>query len=487
MQIRIDEKWQMGDVDGAIIGIGQNFNLSNVPDRLSEVLRQLKEKELFQGKIDESYALTWMNDSEWVELILIGLGDAESFTRNKFRAEIGDAFRALKKKKIKTLGIEIGAIKGIYDETKAISRILAETLIMSDYTFDDYKSDRKLYELKSVLLSGLSFDQDALDEGEILGKSNVFARSLTNMPANALTPTKLAEMASEYGQTCGFDVEIKELHDIKALKMEAFLSVSKGSSEPPKLIVMRYNGNEKSSKRLGLVGKGLTYDSGGLSIKPTPSMVNMKDDMGGASAVIGAMGAIAQMGIKSNVTAVVAACENMISGHSYKPGDIISSMGGKSIFIGNTDAEGRLTLVDAVTYIQNYESIDMVLDIATLTGAAIHCLGTDACAILSNDDTFYSNVENAFKKADENQWRLPIFDEYKALIKHEQADLTNSAGSPGTITAGMFIEAFVKDIPWVHIDIAGTAFKDKQEGIFSKGGTGAGVRPLYFLAKKLSK
>lgn len=487
MQLRIDENWKMSEVDGAIIGIGQSFDLKLVPDRLSEVLKQLKEKELFQGKIDESYSLTWMNDTEWVELIFIGLGDSESFTRNKFRAEIGDAFRALKKKKINILGMDIKAITDIYDEPKVISRILAETLIMSDYSFDDYKSDRKSHELKTVLLKGLSFDQDALDEGEILGKSNVFARSLTNMPANALTPTKLANMVVEYGQTCGFDVEIKDLDEIKQLNMDAFLSVSKGSSEPPKLIIMRYNGNEKSDKRLGLVGKGLTYDSGGLSIKPTASMVNMKDDMGGASAVIGAMGAIAQMGVKTNVTAVVAACENMISGHSYKPGDIISSMGGKSIFIGNTDAEGRLTLVDAVTYIQNHESVDMVLDIATLTGAAVQCLGVDASAILSNDDTFYSNVENAFKKADENQWRLPIFDEYKALIKHEQADLTNSAGSPGTITAGMFIEAFVKDIPWVHIDIAGTAFRDKQEGIFSKGGTGAGVRPLYFLAKKLSK
>ncbi|MDW7661602.1 MAG: leucyl aminopeptidase [Bacillota bacterium] len=487
MQIRVDSDWKMKDVDGAIVGIGQNFDLSGFPEKLTEILSQLKEKELFQGKIDESYSVTWMHDSEWVDLIFIGLGDDGSFTRNKLRAEIGDAFRTLKKKKIKTLGLDMSSLKAIYDETSVVSRLLAETLVMSDYAFDDYKSDRKKHEIKTVLLKGLSYDQDALGEGEILGKSNVFSRSLTNMPANALTPTKLAQMAMEYGQSSGFEVEIKDLDEIKALNMEAFLSVAKGSTEPPKLIVMRYNGNDKSGNRLGLVGKGLTYDSGGLSIKPTAGMVNMKDDMGGASAVIGAMGAIAQMGIKTNVTAVVAACENMISGHSYKPGDIISSMGGKSIFIGNTDAEGRLTLVDAVTYIQDHENINMVLDIATLTGAAIHCLGVDASAVLSNDDTFYSNVENAFKKADENQWRMPIFDEYKALIKHEQADLTNSAGSPGTITAGMFIEAFVKDIPWVHIDIAGTAFRDKQEGIFSKGGTGAGVRPLYFLAKKLSK
>lgn len=487
MQIRVDSDWKMKDVDGAIVGIGQNFDLSGFPEKLTEILSQLKEKELFQGKIDESYSVTWMHDSEWVEMIFIGLGDAGSFTRNKLRAEIGDAFRILKKKKIKALGLDLGSLKEIYDEPNIISRLIAETLVMSDYSFDDYKSDRKKHEIKTVLLKGLSYDQDTLDEGEILGKSNVFARSLTNMPANALTPTKLAQMAMEYGQSSGFEVEIKDLDEIKALNMEAFLSVAKGSTEPPKLIVMRYNGNDKSEKRLGLVGKGLTYDSGGLSIKPTAGMVNMKDDMGGASAVIGAMGAIAQMGVKTNVTAVVAACENMISGHSYKPGDIISSMGGKSIFIGNTDAEGRLTLVDAVTYIQDHEKVDMVLDIATLTGAAIHCLGVDASAVLSNDDTFYSNVENAFKKADENQWRMPIFDEYKALIKHEQADLTNSAGSPGTITAGMFIEAFVKDIPWVHIDIAGTAFRDKQEGIFSKGGTGAGMRPLYFLAKKLSK
>jgi len=269
--------------------------------------------------------------------------------------------------------------------------------------------------------------------------------------------------------------------------MHAFLAVAKASTNTPKLIVMRYMGNPSSDQRIAYVGKGLTYDSGGLSVKPTASMLNMKDDMGGASAVIAAMGAIGKLKPKVNIIAIVAACENMISGNSYKPGDIIQSMGGKSIFIGNTDAEGRLTLIDAVTYAIEKENATFVLDIATLTGAAIHCLGSEAAPVVSNNDDFYAHVEKAFEKADERIWRMPIFDEYKALVKHEQADLTNSAGSPGTITAGIFIGEFVKDVPWVHIDIAGTAFIEKAVGAFSKGGTGSGARALVYLAKKMSK
>ena len=307
------------------------------------------------------------------------------------------------------------------------------------------------------------------------------------MPANVMTPEKLADLAKTYCEASNIEVEIFDEAAIEALGMHAYLAVAKASSNAPKLIVMRHKGDPDSDKTVAFVGKGLTYDSGGLSIKPTASMVTMKDDMGGASAVISAMGAIGKMNLKVNVTAVVAACENMISGLSYKPGDIIGSMGGKSIYIGNTDAEGRLTLVDAVTYALEHENASFVLDIATLTGAAIHCLGSEAAPVISNNDDFFNLVDKAFNKANEKIWRMPILDAYKELVKHEQADLTNTAGSPGTITAGIFIGEFVKEVPWVHIDIAGTAFKEKADGVYSKGGTGSGAIPLVYLAKKMSK
>ncbi|MBM7561990.1 leucyl aminopeptidase [Fusibacter tunisiensis] len=484
MEFKFNEKWDATLLEGIIVMVDESCER---PDYDQALLDHISKKEIFSGKIGETYASALKMNSGLKEIVFVGIGTAETFKKEKWVKALAGAFKQLKKKKVTNLGVDLTPLKNVFDQERVVSRLISESLILSDYKFDDYLSERKDSTVASVYFKGLHLRDSALEEGQVLGEATLFARKLTNMPANILTPTKLAEMTVDYGQKSGFEVEIKDVESIQDLKMEAYLSVAKGSSEAPQLIVMRYTGNPKSSQRLGLVGKGLTYDSGGLSIKPTNGMVTMKDDMSGASAVIGTMGAIAQMKLPVNVTAVVAACENMISGHSYKPGDIISSMAGKSIFIGNTDAEGRLTLVDAVTYIQKHEEVDKVVDIATLTGAAVASLGTEASAIISTDDTFYTLVEKAFEKALENQWRLPIFDAYREKLKHEEADLNNSAGTPGAITAGLFIEAFVEDKPWVHIDIAGTAFKEKEDGIYSKGGTGAGVRPLYFLAKKLSK
>jgi leucyl aminopeptidase len=209
----------------------------------------------------------------------------------------------------------------------------------------------------------------------------------------------------------------------------------------------------------------------------------MKGDMGGAAAVIGAMCAISEARLKRNVVAVVAACENMISGSSYRPGDIISSMGGKSIFIGNTDAEGRLTLIDAMHYMITEEKATKLVDIATLTGAALHCTGAAASVAIASEDRFFNDVQDAFSLSGEQIWRMPIYDEYKELLKHEEADLTNTPGKPGSITAGLFIGEFTQGLPWVHIDIAGTSMTDSAKGIHSRGATGVGVRPLYYLAK----
>lgn len=484
---QIIKAFQLNEVEGVILGLDLNLKSPISSDQIDQKLKAAQSRELFEGKIGQTYSFSIVEDGKVVEVCVLGLGDGETFKRSTFRKGLATAYKTLKGKKLTLLGVQLSQAFDICDCHNRLSRIIGETLCLADYNFDAYKTDAKPSPLNEVWLMGDHINASSHAEGVVLGESTVLGRILTNEPANILTPGKLAEESKTRGELDGFEVEIKNKEEIEALNMHAFMAVARASAEEPKLIVMRYTGNPDSQERLGLVGKGLTYDSGGLSIKPTPGMVTMKCDMGGASSVIGAMSAISRQKLKVNVTAVVAACENMISGVSYKPGDIISSMGGKSIFIGNTDAEGRLTLVDAVTYIQEFESVTSIVDIATLTGAAIHCLGSAGTPMISNDDTFFAKIERSFDKADENAWRMPIFDEYKELIKHEYADLTNTAGSPGTITAGMFIGAFVKDLPWVHIDIAGTAFTDKAEGIFSKGGTGVGVRPLYFLAKKMSK
>lgn len=449
----------------------------------------LKNKELFSGKKGEAYHLCFSNENIALEVVLIGLGKKEELTGHILRKTVAKGYKALKKKKVASIGVYLEAVKEGLKCNYAIARNTAEAIVMADYKFDDYKTDKKKDLLEEViLLLGDINDEfkNGFSEGISLGNNNVFARGLVNEPANILTPEELAKRVVKLGKEKGFDTEIYELEKIKELKMESYLAVTRGSAKPPKFIVMRYTGNP-GGETLGFVGKGLTYDAGGLSIKPTSGMVNMKSDMGGAAAVIGAMAAIAENKLKVNVTAVVAACENMISGDSYKPGDIINSMGGKTIFIGNTDAEGRLTLIDAMHYIVNHEKINKVVDIATLTGAAIHCLGSEGTVSIGNNDDFFNLVEKSFNKAGENIWRMPIFEEYKELIKHSQADLTNVAGSPGTITAGMFIGEFAGDLPWVHLDIAGTAMAKKEKEYISKGGTGVGVRPLYYLAKEMTK
>jgi leucyl aminopeptidase len=383
----------------------------------------------------------------------------------------------LKVKKVENVVLNLAGL----DNEEVLAKAAAEAVVMADYKFD-LKS--KESEDKEVSLSIVSDIEGALiEESVFIAEANVVARDLVNQPANRMNPVTLAEKVIELGDAKGFEVEVLGLKQIQSLKMESFLAVAKASSVEPKFIIMRYKGDAENEDILGYVGKGLTYDSGGLSIKPTNSMVDMKSDMGGSAAVIGAMCAIADNKLKKNVVAVVAACENMIAGNAYRPGDIIDSMGGKTIFIGNTDAEGRLTLIDAMDFIVTKEKVSRVLDIATLTGAAIHCTGTAASVAISNNDEFYKKVDDSFALSGEQVWRMPIFDEYKELIKHEEADLTNIAGSPGTVTAGLFVGEFNGGLPWVHLDIAGTAFSKKVSGYISKGGTGVAVRPLYYLAK----
>jgi leucyl aminopeptidase len=328
-----------------------------------------------------------------------------------------------------------------------------------------------------------------LKVGQTLGKATNVARDLVNEPANYMTPEQLAKDAVEAGEKFGFAVEVLEKDAIEELGMRAFLEVGKASVNLPRLIVMRHLGNpEQPEQILGLVGKGITFDSGGLSIKPALGMGAMKSDMGGAASVIGAMSAIAGENLRLNVVAVVAACENLISGNGYRPGDIIGSMSGKTIQVNSTDAEGRLTLADAVYYMVTKEKAKAVVDVATLTGAALVALGNTTTAVIANDQELYQKLQDASGQSGERVWQLPSFPEYREQNKTPHADLKNTGGrEAGTITGGLFIEAFVEERPWLHLDIAGTAYTSKDQDYLAEGGTGVGVRLLYHFAESLIK
>ena len=372
---------------------------------------------------------------------------------------------------------------------------MATSAELANYTFNKYKTDTKEEKELNVSISRCGVKEatkeieDAINEGVEVAKGIIIARNLVNEPSNVIYPETLAEAAVNAGKESGFEVEVHGVEKIKALKMEAFYNVAKGSVKEPKLIVMRYFGDKDNKENvLGLVGKGLTYDSGGYSIKPTTGMVDMKSDMGGAASVIGALSVIAKRELKLNVIAVIAACENLISGDAYKPGEVIGSMAGKTIEVVNTDAEGRLTLVDAVHYIITEEKVNEVIDLATLTGAALVALGETTTAVVTNNEGFFNELKSASEYTGDKMWQLPTFDDYKELIKSDIADLKNSGGRfAGTITAGLFIEAFVQDKPWLHLDIAGTAWTSKNSNLGVKGGTGAPVHTLYELAKRRSK
>lgn len=428
-----------------------------------------------------------------VTVLVAGLGEQDTFRLEHLRRAVGKAAGEWERLRLSGTALHV---QGVLKEGHNLDdwfRAMAEACVLSSYRFDTYLSDKKENVLETVEFTSdnPAHRQPAIDKGQVLGEAAVFTRHLVNEPANVLTPAELANRAAAAGRDYGFEVEVHEDAGIEELGMHAFMEVSRAAVHRPRLIVMRFRGNpDHPEDILGLVGKGLTYDSGGLSIKPNDGMLHMKCDMGGAGAVIGTMTALARLKPKVNVTAVVAACENMISGHSYRPGDIIQTMAGKSVYIGSTDAEGRLTLADALHYVIEHEKAAKVVDAATLTGAAIIALGHVSTAVVTNDSGFFQQLEQASEASGERIWQLPSFDEYQELIKAKAkgADLTNTGGrAAGTVTAGLFVGQFVQDKPWLHLDIAGTAFVDKPGAYGPEGATGAGARLLYHLAENLDR
>lgn len=417
---------------------------------------------VFEGKCGEVLV-----DAEEKEIhYYIGLGMSDDLDAFSLKKAMDKGLTKIKVKGPLALDLDVDFVM----DRKAAVHVIGAAFEGSQYTFDHFKSDKETKEAHPLFVTGYEEeDKASFEAGLLFGEAQNIAKYLVDMPANVMTPVRLGKEVSDLGEKHGFEVLLKDREAIEEMGMGAFLAVSAASSHSPRFIVMHYcHPDMKNAPKVGLVGKGLCYDSGGLSIKPTSSMVDMKSDMAGSAAVIGAMSILAKTKAKVNVVAAVAACENAISGTGYRPGDIVKSKGGKTIFVGNTDAEGRLTLIDAMHYVLTDEKVDMVMDIATLTGAAVRCGGKIATPCISNQDALFSKFMEAGQMAGERYFRMPIYPEYQELIKHSVADLTNIAGDPGTVTAGLFVGAYVPDTtPWIHIDIAGTAMKE-----------GCGINPI---------
>jgi leucyl aminopeptidase len=424
-------------------------------------------------------------------VLLVGLGKEKEFREKEYR----DAIRCA----VKTLN-ETGAFDGtlFLTETTVKKRSVAwrirqATIVAQEtvYRFDDFKSKkdevrRPLRKLTFAVerRSELAAAEEALTQGLAIAAGMALAKNLGNLPGNVCTPAYLGETAKKIAHEYGIDCQVLERADMDALGMHSLLSVAKGSHQPPKLIVLQYKGGRSDEKPLVLVGKGITFDSGGISLKPGADMDEMKYDMCGAATVLGTIKAIAQMKLPINLTVIVPASENMPGGAASKPGDIVTSMSGQTIEILNTDAEGRLVLCDALTYAERFEP-ETVIDVATLTGACVVALGHVATGLFANNDGLARELAHAGDEAHDRAWQMPLWDDYQDLLKSPFADMANIGGRyAGSISAACFLSRFSKKFEWAHLDIAGTAWKSGAD----KGATGRPVPLLtHYLLKRAGK
>ena len=447
-----------------------------------KLLSDLVELGVFKNKKNEIYFDYTPNQAS---TLYLSLGDKDKVTVENVRVAYHKVGKTLTKYKVSTVNVDSNDFD---HDTAAYTVAIAEGLLQSESVFDKYLSEKvALTSIDTVYFKENSNIDTLAVVNEFL---YVYAgievtRELVNERPMHLYPESLANKAKAILEPVGVTVTVYDKAQIEELKMDSFLAVSLGSDKEPKFIVMEYKGNKESDVVTALVGKGVTYDSGGYSLKPPLSMDTMFTDMGGAGTVIGTMFAIASAKLPHNVTALVAATENLVDGSAFKPGDIINSMSGKTIEVLNTDAEGRLTLADALWYAHDVVKADQIVDLATLTGACIVALGEITTAAITNNDDLMQEVLNASLDAGEPIWQLPTNDTYRSFVKSDYADLLNtSKGSgAGTITAGLFLENFVGDTPWVHLDIAGTAHSKSARGYLPQGASGVHVKTLYNFIK----
>jgi leucyl aminopeptidase len=483
--------------DLAVIAIFEDDQPADNPalhDLTAGELQRARERGEFKGKLGDQVVMALGTGRR---VLVLGAGTRQALTTAVVRRVSTIAGLAARNRGAArlTLGgwdrmaLVLGG-EGVTKAPLAVAQAAAEGVVLANFDGGNYKTDdsRRPF-VESVELAGYRQDSDAaavdaaIARGRILGEASNIARELANEPGNALTPRVFAERAREIAQGAGVAVEILDEEQIAGLKMGLLLGVARGSSEPPRLVVLRHEpANVVPGPVLGLVGKGITFDTGGISIKPAENMDKMKDDMSGGAAVIAAMAALARLNAPIRVIGVIPMTENMPGGRAVKPGDILTGAEGKTVEIINTDAEGRLVLGDGLWYARQLGATHLV-DVATLTGACVVALGKTTSGLFGTPEGWVETVRQASDRAGDRSWPMPIFDDYKEQLKSEIADFTNTGGrAAGAITAALFLKEFTGDLPWVHIDIAGTAWAEEAKPYQPKGATGVAVRTLAELA-----
>ena len=489
-------KVEVGDIakieaDAIIVnifeGVEEPGGATAVADRALEgAIGSLVSRGVIKGKFGEVNIVHTFGKLPARMVAIVGLGRREDFNLDKISGVTGEFCRALRKincRKIASVlhGAGVGGI-----ELEGSAEALAEGALLGLYGFAKYKKLEydNIEEMLIVVREEESVPilERAIHKGELIAEAVNLARDMGNEPANYMTPSQMAEVAKEIAGKYDLEIKVFDRDEIEAMGMGALLGVAKGSIQPPKLIILDYRGDEPSEKAMGFLGKGITFDSGGISIKPSEGMADMKDDMAGAAAVMMALAAIARLKPKINVTAIIPATENLPSGTALKPGDVLKAMNGKTIEVISTDAEGRLILADALSYATKL-GLSPLIDLATLTGACRVALGLFYGGLFGNNQDLVDKVLGAAQRTGEKMWRMPMPEEYKEQIKSEIADIKNTGNRyGGAITAALFLAEFIDNTPWVHIDIAGPRLSNKESGYIVKGATGFGVRTLIELA-----
>ncbi|HEY0162196.1 MAG TPA: leucyl aminopeptidase [Edaphobacter sp.] len=473
--------------------------LLTTSDAVTKAAAEVIASNEFKATLGEQLLLHAPDGLKAERLLLVGLGKAKSLSVDEVRKGAGAAVRAIKTRGIRKIALAFPEDRALSDEHLdnlpciLLSRALTEGALISEKDWDTYKSDRVDRSLEELVVIAPESEETTtheiqlgFDEGQIVAEAQNFARALVNEPGNVLTPTELGKRAAAMCVEAGLKCEVYSTAKLEELKMGAFAAVAKGSAQPPALIVMTYEPKLEKGKTLpadapvlGLVGKGITFDTGGISLKSAEGMEKMKYDMSGAAAMIGAMHAIARLKPAVKVVSVVCSAENMPSGTAYKPGDVVTAMSGKTIEILNTDAEGRLVLADGLHYAKTLGCTHLI-NAATLTGACVVALGIINAGIFSNDDETYEKFAKATQISGEKFWRLPCTDDYKDQIRSQIADIMNTGGSRwgGAISAAMFLKEFAGETPWIHLDIAGCAWNEEVKPWHPKGPSGVAVRSI---------
>lgn len=488
MDIKLVDNGIQQAQDLYVVGLFEDQKLSGPVAEVNHTLDGVLEASRQSGEFTGAWLKTWdvhtLGKLPARRVLVVGLGQAASFGLRELRMASGQIAQWADERHIAHVVFEVPT--GSFSAVEAAEAV-TEGFTVGIWQFASYKSTPRTSSLESVMLAGLAEVTAAsgITRGEKIASGQNLVRELGFRPSNKLYPELLAAEAVSAGKDHGFSVEVFDEHKLEELGMGALLGVGQGSVHPPRLVVMRYQGG--GDRTLALVGKGITFDSGGISLKPPAGMEEMKYDMLGAGAVLGAMCAISDLKLPINVIGLMAVAQNMPSGSAYKPGDVVRAFNGKTIEVTNTDAEGRVALSDAVSYAAHL-GVDWIVETSTLTGAAVVVLGHEATALVSYDDALSSLVLQASESVGERVWRLPIYPEYRKLYRSDVADIKNSPGRPaGTITAGMIIAEFVGTTPFAHLDIAGTAWTDKGPLNRTKGGpTGVMVRTFVKLAETLA-